>query len=172
MERTGPRTDLKNMKSRPLNRRDRLDFFRWGQGSQVLLVSLCLTLGIVLAGCNSSGLNLASVEGVVTLDDKPVPEAAGLFLPDDPAMGPPASGTTDAEGRFTLNTVNWPGAPVGSHKVAISRDETKIIPQRRGFPLYKTTYLIPPKYADTQSSGLVANVTDGENTLNFSLSSH
>lgn len=158
------------MKPRALFRRDRQVCFRWGQGSQVLLVCLCLTVGLALAGCNSSGLNLVPVEGVVTLDDKPVPEAAVLFLPDDPAMGPPASGTTDAEGRFTLNTVNWPGAPVGSHKVAISRDETQIIPQRRGFPLYKTTYLIPPKYADTQSSGLVANVTDGENTLNFKLS--
>ena len=73
-----------------------------------------LLLLLVSGGCNRSGLNLAHVEGVVTLDDKPVEDAAVLFLPDDPTMGPPASGTTDAEGRYTLITANQPGAAIGA----------------------------------------------------------
>lgn len=155
-----------------LFRRSRPNAVRWVPASRVFLVCLFFALGTVLPGCNDSGLDLAPVGGTVTLDGKPVPEAAVLFLPDDPTMGPPASGTTDDQGRFTLNTANRPGAAVGPHKVAISKDETTMIPQRRGFPLYKTTYTIPPKYADTQSSGLVATVEDDDNTIDFQLTTH
>jgi hypothetical protein len=141
-------------------RRQRTSVARWSAMAAVLF----------LAGCGGSDLNLAPVEGIVTLDGKPIPDAAVLFLPDDPTMGPPAAGTTDGEGRFTLITANLPGAAVGSHRVAISKDQTQVIPTRKGFPIYKTTYTIPPKYAAAESSGLVATVADDVNTIDFKLS--
>src|SRR5262245_27902196 len=144
----------------PINSRRRL-----ARSYGVILSFLVVSIG----GCNRSGLNLAHVEGVVTLDNQPVEDAAVLFLPDDPAMGPPAAGTTDSEGRFTLLTANQPGAAIGQHKVAISKDTTEIIPQRRGFPIYRTTYTIPQKYSDAASSELAATVKDEENQIDFKL---
>jgi hypothetical protein len=117
-------------------------------------------------GCNRSGMDLAPVEGVVTFDGAPVGNAGVMFVPDRGAM---AVGITDAEGKFTLKTANYPGALIGGHRVSISKDETTAIPQRRGFPLYKITNYIPAKYADPALSGLTADVQDDDNHFEFKL---
>ncbi len=136
-------------------------------------------LGIM--GCDRSGLNLAPVEGVVTLDGKPVEAAGVVFMPVDPKQGPPASGTTDAAGKFTLTTANRPGASVGEHRVAISKADSfgeEIPPEQfenpeamrqRGFKAYKTKHYIPEKYSTVDSSGLTATVADEDNSLDFKL---
>jgi hypothetical protein len=124
---------------------------------------------LVTAGCDRGGLNLAPVEGVVTYNGAPLADAGVLFSPNLPEMGPPASGTTDAEGRFSLITVNSPGAAVGGHRVAISKEQMTAIPQRRGFPLYKTTRYIPEKFGNPDTSELTAEVKDEDNHFEFNL---
>lgn len=131
-------------------------------------VGFAILLALV-AGCDRSGLNLAPVEGVVTYNGAPLADAGVLFLPNDPRMGPPASGTTDADGKFILLTVNRPGAAVGEHRIAISKEETIAIPQRRGFPLYQTKHFIPEKYGDPDTSELTATVADDDNHFEFKL---
>jgi len=139
---------------------------RWlRRGKAVFWLVWC----IHLVGCHRSGLNLAPVEGLVTYKGAPLVDAGVLFLPNEPQMGPPASGTTDAEGKFTLYTVNLPGAAVGDHRVVISKEETISIPQRRGFPIYQTKRFIPEKYSDPDTSGLTATVTDDDNQVKFEL---
>jgi hypothetical protein len=123
------------------------------------------------AGCNSSGLDLAPVTGVVTLDGQPVADAGLYFTPVDAKQGPPAVGTTDAEGVFSMITANQEGAVVGEHRVAVSKDESTAIPQSRGFPLYKLKHHIPEKYGDGSTSGLTATVVDDDNHFEFKLSS-
>ena len=129
---------------------------------------LLLVLSII-AGCNRGGLHLVPVDGVVTLDGKPVADAGVLFSPADPKMGPPASGTTDADGKFTLATNNRSGAAVGDHAVVIAREEVKVIPQSRGFPIYETKHIIPPKYGEMKTSGLSATVKENDNHFEFKL---
>jgi hypothetical protein len=131
----------------------------------------CL-LAIALAlGCNRSGLNLAYVEGVVTFDGAPVADAGVMFMPVDSTLGLPATGVTDSEGRFTLTTANRPGAVIGEHRVAISKSEAIVVPQRRGLPLYTTKDHIPAKYGSVETSGLTASVKDDDNNIPFQLSS-
>ncbi|MGL4551752.1 MAG: hypothetical protein ACRC33_11235, partial [Gemmataceae bacterium] len=62
------------------------------------------------AGC---GRPLASVEGTVTLDGRPLPDAEVQFLPDPTqgTTGPPSSAYTDPDGRYATTTV------VGTHRV-------------------------------------------------------
>ncbi len=133
-------------------------------------VKCCWLLGAVLAvGCSRSGLNLAPVEGVVTIDGKPVADAGVFFTPTDPKLGPPAMGTTDAEGKFALSTANHEGAVIGDHRVAISKDEATAIPQRRGFPVYQMKHYVPPNFGDAETSGLTATVADDENHFEFNL---
>ena len=122
-------------------------------------------------GCGGSGLELAPVAGVVTLDGQPVSEAGIMFQPADASKGPPAYGATDENGRFELITANQPGALIGEHRVAISKTESIAIPQRRGLPIYKTKEHIPPKYGNYESSGLSVTVEDDDNSLKFDLTS-
>jgi len=134
---------------------------RWVQAA--LLCALCM----VIAGCNRSGLDLAPVEGVVKHNGAPVEGAGVLFLPP---TGPMAMGTTDAEGRFILTTANHEGALIGEHRVIISKTKT-LATQIPGqlFPRYDTQYLIPQKYADASTSGLVKTVDDDDNEFEFEL---
>ncbi|RIK88940.1 MAG: hypothetical protein DCC67_00195 [Planctomycetota bacterium] len=138
---------------------------------------------VALAGCGGRGLNLVPVEGVVTLDGAPVENAGVLFAPV--GAGPPASGTTDAAGRFTLMTANEEGAAVGQHRVAISKADAfgeEIPPvqledpdfaRRRGLRAYRAKHFIPERYGDLEASGLTANVVEsGDNRFEFTLSSN
>jgi hypothetical protein len=141
----------------------------------------CLAV-TTLAGCGGDGLNLAPVEGVVTLDGTPVGDAGVVFSPVDPAQGPPASGATNSQGHFTLMTNNREGAPIGEHKVTISKAdpfgeqvsleqlEDPDFVRRRGRIVFKTKHFLPPKYADITSSELTATVEDTDNTFQFDLS--
>jgi hypothetical protein len=142
---------------------------RFGRAAARLAFPLAVAGAVT--GCNDKGLNLASVEGVVTLDGTPVSDAGLVFMPADPSRGPPASGATDAEGKFTLMTANQAGAIIGEHRVAISKTEATAIPQQRGLPLYRIKDFVPAKYGNVDTSGLTATVKDDDNSLRFELSS-
>jgi len=74
----------------------------------------------MLAGCGGPGYKLVPVSGKVTLNGEPVPEAHVSFEPR--AVGPGCYARTDAEGRFTLQSVldDKPGAVPGTHVVRIT----------------------------------------------------
>jgi hypothetical protein len=76
-----------------------------------------VVFAILFAGCGR-GTAPASVEGVVTLDGKPLAGATVLFRP---SLGRPSAGTTDAAGRYRLRyTSEREGAVPGEHVVSIS----------------------------------------------------
>jgi hypothetical protein len=136
--------------------------WRFGQ------LALGSTAALVLfAGCDRSGLNLGSVEGVVTYKGAPLEKAGVLFKPE---KGPMAFGTTDDQGHFRLSTANKDGALVGEHRVSISKTQ-QLSPQVAGerFPRYQTKFLIPEKYGSPETSELSATVKRGRNQLEFNL---
>jgi hypothetical protein len=138
---------------------------------------------VLVAGCGGDGLNLAPVEGIVLLNGQPLADAGVMFLPVDEKQGPPASGATNAEGRFVLMTNNREGAPIGESRVSISKAdpfgdeippeqlESADIVRRRGLKVFKTKHLIPERYADFTSSGLIQMVEDADNFFEFKLTS-
>jgi len=83
-----------------------------------------LFLGLMIAAWGCGGKpRIVSVSGQVTWDGKPLPDAHVVFRPDSKEVypGPASSGKTDAQGRFTLRTVeDRDGAVVGPHRVRIS----------------------------------------------------
>ncbi len=81
---------------------------------------LAVTFGLlVFVGCGD-GSGLIPVNGTVTLDGKPLVDAAVGFHAD--AGGVPAVGTTDAEGKFTLSTQKpGDGATPGQNAVTVSK---------------------------------------------------
>jgi hypothetical protein len=133
------------------------------------LFGLSLVVIATVSGCNKSGLDLAYVEGVVTYNGQPVDSAGVIFKP---VTGPFAMGTTDAEGKFTLVTANYPGALVGEHKVGISKSKTTPIQMKNeALPRYKVEYFVPQKYTSPATSDLKATVSSkkSENHFTFDL---
>ncbi|MDZ4687529.1 MAG: carboxypeptidase-like regulatory domain-containing protein [Planctomycetaceae bacterium] len=92
---------------------------------RALLVIGCLTapLAIGCGGGSSGDMNYAGVNGVVTLDGKPVGGATVAFAPK--GKGSMSMGLTDAGGRFELKSATGKtGAAVGDHDVTVSLSMT------------------------------------------------
>ena len=84
----------------------------WCAGAWLCVASLCA------AGCGS-GISTAKVSGKVTVAGAPM---AGIQVSFVPTSGRGANGITDAEGKFTLNTVSkGDGAVPGKHKVTFAK---------------------------------------------------
>jgi hypothetical protein len=133
-----------------------------------------------LTGCGGSGVDLAPVEGMVTLDGQPVEKAGVLFTPEKAGTGPSASGTTDARGAFRLSTANRPGAPLGDHLVLITktkRPEPPRLPDGRideqqmlQMPAAEVEHLVPVRYSNRADPQLRATVEPNvTNKFTFSL---
>jgi hypothetical protein len=86
----------------------------------VCLAALGATL-LALAGCD--GREFAEVEGVVTLNGQPLPDAEVVFLPDPERgnPGPRAGGYTDPCGYYRVHVERPPkeGTVLGPHRVCI-----------------------------------------------------
>ncbi|MEZ6135783.1 MAG: carboxypeptidase-like regulatory domain-containing protein [Pirellulaceae bacterium] len=161
-----------------------------------LFTGCALVAIVAFHGCSSDDTpKRQPVTGTVTQNGNPVAGAIVAFTPD--AGGLPASGTTDASGVYKLTTkVSGDGAVVGSYKITIAKYDTKLpkpeenteaTPAADPYDItneYPTGYdemeeseiaasiaknLLPAKYAAAETSGLTANVVEGENTFDFSL---
>jgi hypothetical protein len=142
------------------------------------IASLWLVLS--LAGCREAEdpnlPPLVSAKGTVRLDGKPYSGATVVFLPAGENMASPASGFTDAEGKYTLQTLHrGEGAAAGDYRVTISRF---VMPD--GSPYQPgpdspapidvgAVEELAPGYSDPAASRLTAKVGATENTIDFDL---
>jgi hypothetical protein len=132
-------------------------------------------------GCGG-GTSVGRVQGTVTLDSKPVSEAAVTFWPkDDPSLGA-AMANTDGIGKFDVLSDPRTGTvplKAGHYRVGV----TKIV-QVKGGPFLKvledvavpsvsagagTKNLVPDKYADAKSSPVVVEIRKGDNDIPINL---
>lgn len=110
---------------------------------------------VVLSGCGR-GVQFGEVTGSVKFKGKPLPNAVVFFMPQS---GPAAAGATHEDGTFKMVTKRpGDGVLLGPCKVAI----TPFDPINSPLP-------IPTKYTDAETSGLTANVEEGENVFDFEL---
>jgi len=82
---------------------------------------------LVLSGCSKSPPPAVPVEGVVTLNGKPLPNAEVQFVPMIKGFGAEyiAIGTTDEQGHFTLTCANGQeGACACENKVTVTDPPT------------------------------------------------
>lgn len=149
-----------------------------------------LLLGcFAVSGCGQQ--SLPSVGGRVTLDGEPVAQAGVTFEPV--GGGSVASGVTDGQGRFRLETINQEGVAPGEYKVTIVKTRTvsvekppagskKAISKDGGqgaeidddlldTGVWRIEHLIPQRYADPETSGLTVTVKAEENHFPFELTS-
>ncbi len=129
----------------------------------LLTIALC---GLV--GCSKgAGPDLGYVEGVVTLDGKPLDGAEVSFEPKD---GRPSIAIADPSGHYVLKfTGSRNGAAIGAHVVRITSARGSSGGEGDG-PLVKARpELLPAKYH--AKSTLTAEVAAGNNEIDFDLTS-
>ena len=137
-----------------------------------LLTTLLIAVSV---GCGGSGPRTASVVGTVTYRGKPVANADVSFMPMD-ASGRPATGRTDAEGRFALGTFeSSDGAIPGTYQIGIIARGPPRPPKPgevgSGMPgeMMPGDPTIPVKYFAPDTSGLMHEVTRGKNSVPLEL---
>jgi len=145
-------------------------------------VALLATAAFV--GCGSGKLRTVNVSGTITLDGEAVEGASVSFSPVDSAAGHPAFGSTDAAGRYRLQTpLGEPdaGTTPGRYKVTISKGKMvdagtgKVMgvgPDGVEVKEQKNVETMPAKTASFKTTDLEAVVENKrENVFNFDLKS-
>lgn len=104
-----------------------------------------------------------SVSGIITIDGVPVAEAT-IKLQAKDGTGVLVQGKTDSDGEYTVRTPSGSSRiPVGTYLVGISKTMTDPATN-------KMIHLIPPKYSDPRTSGLVVEVVArASNTFDIAL---
>lgn len=100
---------------------------------------------------------MGRIEGVVTLDGRPL---AGALVYSVPDRGLGAKAKTDSDGRFSLRETGArsDGLSVGLHRIGVSKvDEVASIADDES-----PKQLLPSRYADHLTSGLSVEVVAGE----------
>ncbi len=118
-----------------------------------------------MIGCGSSGPELGTVSGIVTLDGKPLQGATVQFTP---GLGRVSRGRTRADGTYELRYVgNEKGALLGEHKVMITSRWEEEDPVTGRFTEHPER--LPPKYH--VKSDLKQTVEAGHNKFDFATTS-
>ncbi len=146
-----------------------------GRCSRTWLRGLVVGTMLVTSGCwgSTSGPELIEVEGVVTLDGQPLPNATVRFVPvthpGKVEYTRPAVGRTDEDGEYFLEySLSREGALPGEYTVAIStfRDPGE---DEEGLPVPGKPERVPDTY--NLKSTLVADVSAEGGPYNFDLKS-
>jgi hypothetical protein len=115
-------------------------------------VRLICCAPLLLAGCAREVGPLFPVQGIVTLNGKPLSNGEVVFVPvEEDARGPTLRGTIQSDGSYTLRTGNKAGAPAGQYRVAVVVEDTKTLPE----PLNLD-------YSSTAKTPLRIDVTEGK----------
>jgi hypothetical protein len=124
---------------------------------------------LTIAGCKGPSLVFAdTVEGTLTLDGRPVPNALVQFYPEVPegTKAPSSSGTTDDKGffRLTRSDVSKPGALVGRHKVIIAAGRAG---GDRDNPEAGASVKVPKEYTNANTTPFTVEVTQDKKTYDL-----
>jgi hypothetical protein len=133
-------------------------------------------------GCGGGGAYNNSVEGVVTLDGKPLGNVVVSFVPQSQGgVQPPVSiGRTDEQGRFRLQckrngSAEEPGAFLGTHSVLVTepaadRKNRSEDPDAKAAAA-PTNKRVPSQYGVPGSTPLTVEVTAEKHEYSFDLKS-
>jgi len=135
---------------------------RWRASSKAALAAMAAAA--LAAGC-SKPAEYVPVEGRVFYKDRELISGVIMF---QPISGPPARGDIGPDGKFRLTTPGrGDGAHVGPNKVRISSREA---PAGDKTEIALGRSITPLRYADFESSGLVADVkAAGNGSFEFRL---
>jgi hypothetical protein len=124
-------------------------------------VVVCGLAAVLVTGCGGPGVDMATVNGKVTVAGQPVKDITVTFTPES---GRPATGVTDANGNYTLSSFSaGDGAMPGKYTVAFSV-ATSDEPPPSDQPPDQAPPPLPfnAKYLSGATSGITAEVVAGK----------
>jgi hypothetical protein len=135
----------------------------------LIIHGICVALG--LAGCKGGPkVEFGTVQGTVRVNGHPQRGVMVQFSPDgDKGNVVPviANGTSDDQGKYTLKYSyrgkKGDGAPVGSHRVALTDTTVGVTPQGQE----PKPSAIPMDYGIPAKTPLVKEVKPGDNTIDL-----
>jgi hypothetical protein len=128
---------------------------------------------VVLTGCGGGLPEVAPVRGTVTFDGKPLPTFKNAAVIFTPRHGRTAKSViSPADGSFDLSTyATGDGARIGIHSVTVSATvDDATVKTEKGNPGIR--HVLPERFADRDTSGLVFDVKAGENVVEIQLRSN
>jgi len=150
-----------------------------------LFVVLSLT---VIVGCGSEGDGYkgprGQVSGTVTFQGKAIPAGSAVLFQGTKGAAYVATGTVNADGKYSLVYRGKPGLPGVTYLVQISQppssgaqsvtvtdisDPAKIDGTKLAEAANQVKGPFPSKYNSTATSGLTFTVKEGQNTADFTL---
>jgi hypothetical protein len=141
--------------------------------------SLLAGISLLLSGCGDRPIDTSMAEGTVTFNGQPVEGANVMFSPANEGAGSPAYATTDASGRFVLQTQQGaPGAgtTAGEYTVTISKVQMVGTGRKQTTPegveeeIMEPKEVLPRQYKFQSSTPLTATVVEGQpNVFEFNL---
>ena len=133
---------------------------------------------VALAGCGGrTEAGTVPIEGIVTVDDKPIAQASVAFIGKEGARL--ASASTDAAGKFKLraavgkNVVTVAKAPPGGPAPPPS-EEPQLMPTEGEYVKMQKAVAaseVPAKYGDPKTSGLSFDITESMKSVDVVLQS-
>jgi hypothetical protein len=137
-----------------------------------LFVFGTVVLSLLVMGCGDRGPKLVKATGKVTYQGEPLPKATVVFVPEGEERT--AFATTDEQGDFVIATNGRPGAIPGTYKVAVTAirllrevSEEEAISMSNEQIYANQESLIPVKYNNGISSGMVATVSSDASDNHF-----
>ena len=146
----------------------------------VLLPVATLALLIpVVTGCGPGvkAPETVPVSGTVQVDGQPFEGARVLFIPFEKTSNS-CIGTTDATGKYELSQSTFRGATPGRYKVTVELyrlADGKPVPEEMKndtmqlVAMGRAKQVLPPKYADPNSTELTGEVESQATTVDFNL---
>lgn len=98
-----------------------------------MAIAVALVVAFCFAGC-SGRASLYPVEGILTIDGKPVPQGLQVVFVPDSSDAEPCIGATNDKGRFVMYfKPGMKGLPIGKYTVSITSpfigaDQSLILP--------------------------------------------
>ena len=147
---------------------------------KISVVLLLVALVAFVPACGGKKIKTEGVTGKVTLDGQPLANATVFFTPADGSGGSEASGMTDANGVYKLQTLLGAadaGTTPGKYLVSftcfeeVETGKTYKNDEGNDGPVTEDRSVIPAKYNSVKTSGFEAEVVKGANTFDFDLQS-
>lgn len=136
---------------------------------------LCLV--VLIVGCSRNDIpKLATVDGTITLNGKPLSGATVSFIPTGSTHGMGANGHTDKAGKYELKTRSGDkGAPPGEYRIVVTK---MVMPDGSDLSIDSTVapinspakQILPAKYSMRDKTVLRAKVGDRASIIDFPLS--
>ncbi|MDR2438070.1 MAG: DUF4198 domain-containing protein [Planctomycetaceae bacterium] len=144
-----------------------------------IFVIIFCSVTVLLIGCSENNtIDTEAVTGTVTLNGQPLDGASVSFSPKVSGQGTSAAGTTDAQGKYVLQTplgAAQAGTSQGEYIVLIRKYTQKATGQKikddRGgeTEITQPVNTLPTIYADPEKTPFSASVKPGKNTYDFDL---